>query len=107
MHRLEWRNNRVLRAIYADLVRHVERWLVPGTTVERGSGPGNFKEFLPSAVSIDVQPAPWLDAVADAHVLPITDASVSNIVLIDVIHHLAEPGRFLREDPGGSLGIRH
>jgi len=35
--------------------------------------------------------------VADAHELPIADASVTNIVLVDVIHHLAEPGRFLRE----------
>ena len=48
-------------------------------------------------MAVDVLRAPWLNVVADAHELPFADSSVSNIVLIDVIHHLAEPRRFLEE----------
>lgn len=68
-----------------------------GTTLELGCGSGNFKEFLPTSLAVDIQRAPWLDVVADAHELPFADASVSNIVLIDVLHHLADPRRFLTE----------
>jgi len=96
-HRSVWRTKPILRTLYADLFRRVREWLVPGPTLELGCGSGNFKEFLPTCLAIDIQPAPWLDVVADAHRLPIIDGSVSNIVLIDVLHHLAEPGRFLAE----------
>ena len=83
---------------------------MPGTTLELGCGSGNFKEFLPTSVAVDIQRAPWLDVVADAHELPFEGASVSNIVLIDVFHHLADPRRFLAEvervlTPGGRLRI--
>lgn len=96
-HRAIWQSKPVLRSIYNDLFRQIERWTVPGPTVELGAGSGNFKEFLPRAFSVDLQPAPWLDAVADAHRLPFRNGSVFNLVLVDVIHHLAEPGRFLGE----------
>lgn len=81
---------------------------MPGTTLELGCGCGNFKEFLPSCFAFDIQQAPWLDVVADAHELPCADKSVRNIVLIDVFHHLADPRRFLAEvervlAPGGRL----
>jgi SAM-dependent methyltransferase len=96
-HRSVWSTKPVLRSIYTDFYRRVAEWLVPGPTVELGSGSGNFKDFLPASLAVDVRPAPWLDAVADAHRLPFADTSLSNIVLIDVIHHLAEPRRFLAE----------
>ena len=98
----------MLRSIYSDFFRRIGEYLVPGTTLELGCGSGNFKEFLPTSVAVDIQRAPWLDVVADAHELPFEGASVSNIVLIDVFHHLADPRRFLAEvervlTPGGRL----
>ena len=107
-HRTVWHDKPVLRTIYHDFYRRIGEWLVSGPTLELGCGCGNFKEFLSSAIALDIVPAPWLDAVADAHALPFADESVSNIVLIDVIHHLAEPRRFLGEaervlTPGGRL----
>jgi len=107
-HRLAWKAKPVLRSIYGDFFRRVTAWLVPGFTLELGCGAGNFKEFFPTGVAVDIRPAPWVDAVADAHELPFVDASVSNVVLIDVIHHLAAPRRFLAEAerilaPGGRL----
>jgi len=96
-HRSVWRDKPVLRSIYHDYYRRIGKWLIGGPTLELGCGTGNFKEFLGTAIAVDVTSAPWIDVVADAHALPFADASVSNIVLIDVIHHLAEPRRFLEE----------
>jgi SAM-dependent methyltransferase len=109
-HQSVWRTKPVLRAIYADLFQRVGDWLVPGTTVELGAGTGNFKEFLPSCLAVDIQFAPWLDVAADAHALPFVDGSLCNLVLVDVLHHLAEPRRFLLEAqrvlvPGGRVAM--
>ena len=62
-----------------------------------GGGSGNFKQFLPDIVSSDVQVTDWLDLVADAHYLPFSDESLSNIVMFDVLHHLEKPLAFFRE----------
>ncbi|MBN1585112.1 class I SAM-dependent methyltransferase [Candidatus Uhrbacteria bacterium] len=66
-------------------------------TVELGSGTGNLKEFKPDIVSSDVDPCDWLDMNFDAHEMPFHAGSVSNIVMIDVLHHLADPIRFFHE----------
>lgn len=95
--RAVWKTKPVLRTIYCDFYRRVGEWLTHGPTIELGCSSGNFKAFLPGCMAVDVLRAPWLNVVADAHELPFADSSVSNIVLIDVIHHLAEPRRFLEE----------
>jgi SAM-dependent methyltransferase len=52
---------------------------------------------------------PWLPLVrADAGLLPIRDAAVDAVVLLDVLEHVAQPGAVLAETsrtlrPGGSL----
>lgn len=70
---------------------------VPGVSVELGSGIGRFHREYPSVVATDVEPTPWADEVVDAEALPYDDGTVSNLVLIDVFHHLARPARFLDE----------
>ena len=80
----------------------------PGPTLEVGGGSGNFKLFAPDTVSSDILPAPWLDLVCDAQRLPFADASFANIVMVDVLHHIGSPLRFLKEAarvlrPGGRL----
>lgn len=72
-------------------------WLVDGRTLVIGSGPGTFEEFRPGCISTDVVLNPWLDAVFDAACMPLKDGRVANIVCCDVLHHLAEPERFLAE----------
>jgi SAM-dependent methyltransferase len=79
---------------------------VPGLTIEVGGGSGWMSEFQPEAMQFDVVHQPWLDFVADAQDLPIASASVSNLVMVDVLHHIDRPMRFLAEAaralrPGG------
>jgi len=108
-YRAAWQRKPVLRAIYHDYYRRIlAQCTADGRTLEIGGGSGNLKTFLPDAVSTDILPAPWLDAVADAQALPFADGSFGNIVMVDVLHHLAHPKRFLLEAqrvlrPGGRL----
>ncbi len=67
----------------------------PGPTIELGSGISRFKEHYPPAIATDIEPTPWATEVVDAENLPYDDASVANLVLIDVFHHLPSPTRFL------------
>lgn len=68
-----------------------------GKTVELGGGSGNFKEFKPDVVSSDIEKLDWLDMTFDAHDMPFKENEISNIVLIDVLHHLNDPVKFLNE----------
>lgn len=100
-HRRAWMEKPALRAVYTDCYQRMVAQCVPGLTLEIGGGTGNLREFLrnksASLVSSDIQWAPWLDIVCDAHALPITDSGVDNIVMFDVLHHLEKPRLFLNE----------
>lgn len=104
----QWRNKPALREIYHDLYRRMAVELTAGPTLEIGGGSGGFKEFAPDVIATDILTAPWLDLVADAQALPFTEASFSNIVMFDVLHHIEFPRRFLSEalrvlTPGGRI----
>lgn len=103
-----WHAKPALRAIYGDYHRRIVAWCHPGPTLEVGSGIGSLKDRLPDVITTDITPEPWLDAAADAQALPFRDHAFTNLVLVDVIHHLEFPRRFLSEAvrvlrPGGRL----
>ncbi len=107
-HRRRWRAKPGLRALYGDYHRRLAAHCVPGRTLELGGGAGHSKGFLPDAITTDVLYAPWLDAVCDAHRLPFAATSMANLVMLDVLHHLARPATFIAEAarvlrPGGRL----
>jgi SAM-dependent methyltransferase len=107
-HRARWQDKPSLRAVYRDYQNRIKGALTDGPILEIGGGSGNLKDALPPSISLDVQWTPWLDVVADAHVLPFGDAFFGNIVMLDVFHHLSYPVTFLREAmrvlrPGGRL----
>lgn len=107
-HRQVWAAKRCLRLIYGDLHRRMAAACRSGRTLEVGGGIGNLKERMPGVVATDIQPAPWLDVVADAQDMPFADSSFDNVVMMDVLHHLPHPARFLAEVervlvPGGRL----
>lgn len=98
-HRATWQNKMILREAYKDWYKKILKDLVAsdGQTIELGAGGGNFKEFKPDIISSDIEKRDWLDMCFDAHQMPFTDATVANIVMIDVFHHLSNPVKFLRE----------
>ena len=104
--RRAWESKEIIRRLYSKWYGLIKGALKPGRTLELGGGSGVGKEFLPEAITTDILFAPWLDAVIDAHALPFRNESLDNLVLFDVLHHLAAPAEFFREvervlKPGG------
>jgi SAM-dependent methyltransferase len=106
-----WRRKPLLQALYAGFYRRIVTRIdpaLPGRVVEIGSGIGNLRTHLPSAVCTDLFPNPWLDLACDGYELPFRAGTVSHLVLFDVFHHLQAPNAFLKEArrvlvPGGRV----
>ena len=96
-HRNAWDSKGSLRGIYWDYHRRVLAACKPGLILEIGGGLGCLKSTRKDVVCTDIQMVPWLDVVADAQRLPIGDASIDNIVMIDVLHHIERPRHFFDE----------
>ena len=110
IYRGTWRSKAALRAIYGDYYRRMVNGLKAGPTLELGAGSGHLREHLSDAVLTDIQPASWLDAAADAQMLPFNDACFESILMLDVLHHIENPPRFFAEaarvlKPGGRVAM--
>lgn len=95
-----WQKKPLLREIYKGFYDLILGWIrkdLSGETVELGSGIGNFKSVYPKCIATDIFPNPWIDQVESAYKLSFREASVSNLVMFDVFHHLAYPGSALLE----------
>src|SRR3954464_2407915 len=107
-YRSVWIRKPGLRAIYEDFYDRIAAVCSSGLTIEVGGGIGNLAQWLPGAVGTDIQFAPWLDCVACAPRLPFADGTATNIVMVDVLHHVEFPSKFFREAerllrPGGRI----
>jgi SAM-dependent methyltransferase len=107
-----WTRKPLLRAIYGEFYRLIRDSLgrAPGPVVELGSGIGAVKEFIPECMTTDIFPNPWIDRRENAYALSFQDQSLSNLILLDVFHHLQYPGTALLEfrrvlNPGGRVII--
>jgi SAM-dependent methyltransferase len=59
-------------------------------------------------LALDVVPGPGLDLIADGHALPLGDTTVAVVLLMEVLEHVPDPPRLVREcarvlAPGGHL----
>jgi SAM-dependent methyltransferase len=109
-HRRIWQRKPTLRRIYREefFDRLISSCRQHGVSVEVGAGPGFLKEMLPRLISTDVVWCPWLDVVTDAQHMPFKSSCISNVMGLDILHHLEKPMEFLQEAervlvPGGRV----
>jgi glycosyltransferase involved in cell wall biosynthesis len=112
VHEQAWNERPLVRKLYRGWFRDIAARMssVSGSSVELGSGIGRFREVCPEIVTTDVERTPWADEVVRAETLPYADGTIANLVLLDVFHHVASPGRFFDEAvrvlrPGGRVLI--
>lgn len=96
-HREIWRRKAIIREVYKDWYKLILENVIEGEIVEIGSGPGNFSQYYPKAISSDIIFCPWLNLVFDATTMPFQDKSIENIVMVDVLHHLNDIYKFFNE----------
>lgn len=102
----KWHRSPALRTVYADLFAAMRRVMVPGRTLEIGSGIGVARDFLPNLVTSDIVATKFVDRAVSAYAIP--PEGWSNLVAFDVLHHLQEPLRFFASAaaalaPGGRI----
>ena len=95
-----WQKKPILKTIYREfhgLIAAQLSALPKPLVVELGSGIGNIKEVIPGCLRTDLFANPWIDQVENAYQLSFGDGTVSDLILVDVFHHLRYPGTALRE----------
>jgi SAM-dependent methyltransferase len=106
-----WNRKPLLRKVYGDfyslIIKHLSH-LLDTKIVELGSGLGSIKEAIPSCIRTDLFSFPWIDQIENAYNLSFEASSVSDLIMIDVFHHLQFPGNALSEfhrvlQPGGHV----
>lgn len=92
------RSKGFLNKLYTDFYLEFKNTSVPsGKVVELGSGAGFIKEIIFKTITTDVISDPDIDIVLKGDQLPFAKNSVSAFFLLDVLHHIKNPEKFLRE----------
>jgi SAM-dependent methyltransferase len=88
-----------LRRIYDEWYAAIAAALpdVPGMVLEIGAGGGFLRDVIPGVIASELQPCAHVDVVLDGQELPLRAGSLRAIVMTDVLHHLPDAPRFLRE----------
>jgi SAM-dependent methyltransferase len=99
-----------LRRIYERWYRDIAACLPPGPepVLEIGAAGGFLQTRLHKRLGLDVLPAPGVDMLGDARELPVRDACLRALVLVNVLHHVPSPVQFFHEaarvlSPGGIM----
>ena len=92
------REKPLLRQTYFDYYHQFKSVKVPkGNLVEIGSGGGFLKDIIPSVITSDVVKGPGIDKVFSANKMPFKKNSVSAFFMLNVLHHIKNPERALKE----------
>jgi SAM-dependent methyltransferase len=95
-----WNRKPALQKVYSKFYRLIASHLTnqpDSKVVELGSGIGNLKEIIPQCITTDMFPTPWSELVENAYELSFQDETLSDLILVDVFHHLQYPGTALTE----------
>ncbi|MEX2219102.1 MAG: class I SAM-dependent methyltransferase [Phycisphaerales bacterium] len=106
------REKAFLRKVYEGWYRDLAGAVPPGPgeVLELGSGAGFLADFIPGLITSELFPCPGIQRVVDARELPFEGGSLRAIVMLDVLHHIPGPRRFLAEAarcirPGGVVAM--
>lgn len=100
LHQQVIKNKKALRLIYQDFYQRISFQLMdipPGKIVELGSGAGFFKKIIPDLITSDVITGPDIDKKIFADKIPFPNKSIAAFVMLDVFHHIKNPGNALKE----------
>lgn len=106
-HQAKYQAKPALRFYYQEVFAgRLRRELLPGKTLELGSGPGFLSRIVDQVVTSDIGAFPGVQTVCDAHCLPFADGEFTGVFCLDVLHHLRSPLECFREiarvlRPGG------
>src|SRR6476659_2656365 len=99
-----------LRQLYQEWYSLIAAEIPPGTGAlrELGSGGGFASSAIPGVITSDLLALPGIDVVLDGVHLPFADKSLRAVVMTNVLHHLPDVARFLKEfercaKPNGTL----
>jgi len=98
--RHSWQQKPVLRQVYKQHHETIAAHLADHTqkpVVELGSGVADIRETIPGCIRTDLSDRPGIDRVESAYDLSFEASSLSNLILVDVFHHLRYPGTALNE----------
>lgn len=103
-----WENKYAIRSCYRGWLERLRPFIISGRSLEVGAGSGHMKTLWPELIETDVVATPYVDVVADGMRLPVAPESLSNLLVIDLLHHLPDPHRFFDEAarvlrPGGRV----
>ena len=108
-HRITFARKESLRYYYHEVFAFLlKQDLLPGRTLEIGSGPGFLSHLAEDVTTSDIENIAGIHIVCDAHEIPFPDQYFSNAFFVDVLHHLKSPLMGFREisrvlRPGGRL----
>lgn len=86
---------RIYQTWYRLLIENIPEG--DGQVAEIGSGPGFLKEFYSTAITSEVFHSVNIDIVYNAVSMPFKAGSLRSILLVDVLHHVPDPGAFFSE----------
>ena len=98
--RRTYQNKELIKIIYNDYYKNIKKNIYKSNIkkiLELGSGGGNIKKIIPKCITSDQFKNDNIDRIENIYKINFKKNSISNIILIDVFHHLQFPSLALKE----------
>jgi SAM-dependent methyltransferase len=98
--RKTYQNKYLIKLLYSDYYKIIKKNIYKNNRykiLELGSGAGNIKKVITKCITSDQFKNKNIDRIENIYKINFRNNSISNIILIDVFHHLRFPGLALKE----------
>jgi SAM-dependent methyltransferase len=95
-----YQNKILVKLIYEDYYKVIKKYIYKKNQykiLELGSGGGNIKKIIPECITSEQFKNNKTDRIENIYKINFKNNSISNIILIDVFHHLRYPNFALKE----------